>query len=125
MDSAWCFGAAVIAVHVAVPRPLSPFGLSPDAARHAEDAGRFFGEEALERARAIADGQVPFSAELHFGDPAEVIGSRAERLDVRMIVVGNRGLGRVDTLLLGSVSSAVMRRARCSVLVVRAEQMPV
>jgi nucleotide-binding universal stress UspA family protein len=39
------------------------------------------------------------------------------RADV--IVVGSRGLGAVQRLLLGSVSTAVVQRAPCSVLVVR------
>jgi nucleotide-binding universal stress UspA family protein len=35
------------------------------------------------------------------------------------VVVGSRGLGGIEQLLLGSVSRAVVGRASCSVLVVR------
>jgi nucleotide-binding universal stress UspA family protein len=47
-------------------------------------------------------------------DPAEALVAEAERLDASMIVVGNKrtqGLSRV----LGSVASAVVRKASCSV----------
>jgi hypothetical protein len=36
------------------------------------------------------------------------------------VVLGTRGLGGLDRLLLPSVSAAVVRRAPCSVLIVRA-----
>ena len=39
--------------------------------------------------------------------------------DVNLIVLGTRGLGGFDRLLLGSVSNGVVTHARCSVLVVR------
>jgi nucleotide-binding universal stress UspA family protein len=40
------------------------------------------------------------------------------RLDAATIVVGARGLSRVESVLLGSVSSAVAVHARCPVLIV-------
>lgn len=40
-----------------------------------------------------------------------------ERVD--LVVVGTRGIGGFEKLLLGSVSSGVVKRAPCSVLVVR------
>jgi nucleotide-binding universal stress UspA family protein len=59
------------------------------------------------------------ATELHFGDPAAVICRRAEELGADLLVLGSRGLGMLDRLLLGSVNSAVVQRAPCSVLVVR------
>ena len=53
------------------------------------------------------------------GDPATTICRRAVELGVELIVVGSRGLGTLDRLLVGSVSSAVVRDAHCSVLVLR------
>jgi nucleotide-binding universal stress UspA family protein len=51
------------------------------------------------------------------GDPGDVIVKAAE--DADLVVVGSRGLNPIQRLLLGSVSSKVVHRARCDVLVVR------
>jgi nucleotide-binding universal stress UspA family protein len=39
--------------------------------------------------------------------------------DADLVVVGSRGLNPIQRLLLGSVSSKVVHRAECDVLVVR------
>ena len=51
------------------------------------------------------------------GDPAKVLLAAIE-LGVDLIVVGSRGYGPMRRVLLGSVSSALMRGARCPVIVV-------
>jgi nucleotide-binding universal stress UspA family protein len=51
------------------------------------------------------------------GDPGDVILSTAK--DADLVVVGSRGLNPFQRLLLGSVSSKVVHRAECDVLVVR------
>lgn len=51
-----------------------------------------------------------------FGDPASCIVEVAVARRSGLIAMGSRGLGRLGGLLLGSVSSAVSRRAPCSVL---------
>lgn len=52
------------------------------------------------------------------GRPAEVILDVADALDGTLIVMGNRGRGRIAAALLGSVSTAVVSRAAGPVLVV-------
>ena len=99
------------------------FGLAfPSTARLPEllDAERAHAESALGDAatRAEAAG-VRFRTHLTTGDPAERICAYAEEIDARLIAIGTRGYGTVASLLLGSVSNAVIRNARCPVLVVR------
>src|SRR5688572_403085 len=53
------------------------------------------------------------------GDPKQVLLREAERFDTDCIFVGAKGHSRVERFLIGSVSSAVVARARCSVEVVR------
>ena len=54
-----------------------------------------------------------------FGEPAEVILQIAERRDVDLIVMGRRGLGNLDRLLLGSVAHKVSNLAACTCATVR------
>jgi len=69
-------------------------------------------------ARAEAAG-VSIRTLLVAGDPAHEICDRARELDARLIAVGTRGYGSVASLLLGSVSNAVIRQAPCPVMVIR------
>jgi nucleotide-binding universal stress UspA family protein len=52
------------------------------------------------------------------GQPAEEILHLAEQRAVDHIVIGSRGRGRIASAILGSVSSEVVRSARCPVVVV-------
>jgi nucleotide-binding universal stress UspA family protein len=69
---------------------------------------------------AVAAG---FSAEgrIAHGKPWRSICEVAEQLDVAAIVVGARGLSRIKSALLGSVSSAVVTHAKRPVLVVASD----
>jgi nucleotide-binding universal stress UspA family protein len=51
------------------------------------------------------------------GDPGDVIVAAAK--DADLAIVGSRGLNPLQRLLMGSVSSKVVHRAECDVLVVR------
>jgi nucleotide-binding universal stress UspA family protein len=55
-----------------------------------------------------------------FGRPAREIVAYASRHGIDMIVVGTHGRRGVSRAVLGSVSAAVVRRARCPVLTVPA-----
>jgi len=52
------------------------------------------------------------------GDPAEAILSAAKELRADAIVMGRRGRGRLEGLLLGSVSQKVVSLAPCAVITV-------
>lgn len=64
--------------------------------------------------------------ELHhlvrLGDPRQILLEASA--DATLLVVGTRGLGPLRNLLLGSVSSAMVKHARCPVAVVRPEPDP-
>lgn len=71
-------------------------------------------EQVVQDAASRVRGRVDVSTAAIDGDPAEALVAEAKRLDARMIVVGSvhtQGLSRI----LGSVASAVVRSATCSV----------
>ncbi|MGE3537602.1 MAG: universal stress protein [Candidatus Tectimicrobiota bacterium] len=53
------------------------------------------------------------------GDPKNVLPAEAEQWGADCLVVGARGLSRIERFVIGSVSIAVAARAHCSVEVVR------
>jgi nucleotide-binding universal stress UspA family protein len=53
------------------------------------------------------------------GDPKHVLLDEAEAWHADCIVVGAKGIGRIERFLLGSVSSSLAARAHCSVEVIR------
>jgi nucleotide-binding universal stress UspA family protein len=110
-------GARLTVLHVATP-VVSSFDWPRGHARAAR-AARLEGERLLEDARGAVAG-TPVATEIHIGDPADVICRRAADLGADLVVVGSRGLGGIERLVVGSVSGAVIRCAPCSVLVVRA-----
>jgi len=56
------------------------------------------------------------------GSPKQVIVEEAESWGADLIVMGSRGLGTWNRLLLGSVSNSVVHHANCSVEIVRRPQ---
>ena len=52
------------------------------------------------------------------GEPAEGVVWAAEKLGADLVIVGTHGRGAVGRLFVGSVATAVLHRAPCSVLVV-------
>jgi nucleotide-binding universal stress UspA family protein len=84
-------------------------------------AERRHAERVLDDAAAQAEAAgVPAETLLVTGDPAEQLCKLARERNARLVAVGTRGHSSVRSLLLGSVSGAVIRRAPCPVLVVAA-----
>lgn len=76
-------------------------------------------EAALSTLRA-GEGKNPgLASEIIHGSAKEIIIDHAKQWGADLIVIGSRGLGALDRFLLGSVSSAVVHHAPCSVEVVR------
>jgi len=63
-----------------------------------------------------ADSEIRYEHRLIVGDPASAIVRLAEDENADLIVVGTHGRTGLKRLLMGSVTEAVVRRAKCPVL---------
>jgi len=79
-------------------------------------AGREMVEGAADKARAQG---LSVTTDVLEGPPAEAILGMAEAESFDLIVMGSRGLGQFQGLLMGSVSDRVLHHARIPVLIVR------
>lgn len=73
-------------------------------------------EEELARAVSTLDADIDASGTLLDGDPRELLARESGELD--LLVVGSRGYGPLRAVLLGSVSSALVRSAQSPLVVV-------
>jgi len=115
------------ALTVAVVRPDSAEAPPPDLERLFP-----IGEESRPlgvvlddlRDRAVAAGASAFDATVLRGDTVDLLVGALERGRFDLAVVGSRGLTPGRRIFLGSVSSALVDRAPCPVLVVRPHRRP-
>jgi nucleotide-binding universal stress UspA family protein len=118
------FGADLTLIHVAAAEPAfvgyepGPAVVRDDLAHQLRDEHRKL--QAMEK--IPADRGVKTKALLVRGYPAEKILSEAERLNAELIVLGSHGHGMLFHLVAGSVAEAVLKKARCPVLVVPARK---
>jgi nucleotide-binding universal stress UspA family protein len=125
VDGSECADAAVEAVaqrtwsddvEVLLLTALTSSGLPNDAAESARARVRELQERAEERLRSAGLRVSSATAE---GNPRIVIVDEVERWGATSVFLGTRGASHFARSPLGSVSAAVVARARCSVEVVR------
>lgn len=115
----------VSAVEYPMMLAADPFiGSSADCYDRIETEGHRLAKEFLDESAArlkalFSDASLDVSAQVIDGAPARVIVEEAENWKADLIVVGSHGYGFWSRALLGSVSSAIVHHAPCSVLVVR------
>ena len=98
------------------PWPANYFEVMQKPAR---EAARTVSDNAMRKLEKGSDKTLKIGREVIGGPASQVIVEEAERWGADLIVMGSRGLGAWNRLLLGSVSSAVVHHAKCSVEVVR------
>ncbi len=119
VDLAKRIGAAELQlVNVQEPAEESQtHGLARDAIRqHRETLAIATGTAA----KAMADAAgVPCAFEWHFGDPAEVVVNVAISMQCALVVMGSRGAGAIQNLLLGSVAQKALHLSSVPVTLVK------
>lgn len=116
----------ITAAEMPVPVGMEPWAVSPDYFEELDKSVRKAAQTVLDSAlvklRTTEDKTLKVSSEIIPGPPRQVIVDEAEKWGADLIVMGSRGLGAWNRLLLGSVSSAVVHHAKCSVEIVRTPQ---
>jgi nucleotide-binding universal stress UspA family protein len=107
------FGGSLRVIGVATPVPATGAGA---AAQAGAEAGPDF-QTQLNDAVAGLPPELRALAVFERGDPVQKLLEAAE-MGVDLLLLGSRGFGPVMRLLIGSVSSRVIREAPCPVLVV-------
>ncbi len=116
----------ITAAEMPVPVGMEPWAASPDyfveLDKSVRKAAQTVMDNALLKLSTIEDKTLKLSSEIIQGPPRQVIVEEAERWGADLILMGSRGLGAWNRLLLGSVSTAVVHHAKCSVEIVRMPQ---
>jgi nucleotide-binding universal stress UspA family protein len=117
---------AITAAEIPMVLGMEPWAVLPEYFENLEkavcDAADGVIQSALAKLQAIEDKSLKISGEVIQGSPKQVIVEEAERWNADLVVIGSRGLGAWNRLLLGSISNSVVHHANCSVEIVRRPQ---
>ncbi len=110
-------------LHVAAPPAFKSYGAGERQDRE-ETAAELREEHRLvqEATDSMRDAGIQAKGLMVPGSPAKAILEEADRLDADLIILGSHGFGAVFKMLLGSISSAVLKKSRRPVLIVPADQ---
>lgn len=120
MQLAGALGVGVRLLYVFPAASVELIGMAGMSREDIEHAAGTSGERVFDLVRTGLGSEVRDHVEYAtaFGDPAEEIIVYTEKHPDALVVIGRRGLSRMKTLLLGSVSDKVMRYAGCPVTVI-------
>jgi nucleotide-binding universal stress UspA family protein len=96
---------------------MQTHGLAREAIReHREKLAR---EASAGAHTAVEQSGVPFTFDWQFGDPAQIIARTARESGCSLIIMGTRGAGPIENLLLGSVAYKTLHIAALPVTLVK------
>ena len=113
---------ARLTIVTAVPPTPAYAQLTAGGAAVLSDTSQLMGEAGVRMTKQVAalPDDLSIVSVVSAGSPAQVILERLHEGRHDLLVMGTRGLGRVGSALLGSVSQHVLHEAEVPVLVVRA-----
>ncbi len=116
LDMAKKYGAELLVLSIARP-PEPPEDVETEAMLENAE-GHYEKQFATMKQRAAAEG-VRAEFKVAVGHPAEQIIYHADDNGIDLIIMGHRGKGFFERLMLGSISKQVVHYANCAVLIVR------
>lgn len=120
-------GAEVALIHVhheSAQVPVNEFYLSTDILEtimeKQDDAIKEHSEKIITKnSKFFEDQGVKVEEIIVHGDPADEVCDYAEQNDFDLIIVADKGQGKVERFLLGSTSNKIVRHSNVSVMVVK------
>ncbi|MDE0826284.1 MAG: universal stress protein [Akkermansiaceae bacterium] len=118
------FGATLHLVHVVEPEPTySAYGFTPEefpAIHVFQKEARSRAESALNEKRKTLSGDLKVETHLLEGNPKNALLEFGTEVEADVMVLGSHGHGVVASMLLGSVTEGLVRKAEIPVLVIPA-----
>ncbi|MFZ5645743.1 MAG: universal stress protein [Bacillota bacterium] len=124
-NMAEAFGSELVLLHVMqLPLPMEVLnpskGSSGEIYNQIKERIEKFGKRVLDNSSGGLEGlNINYSQKAVWGDPSKEILKEAGEGRYDLIIIGSRGLDDMESWLMGSVSSRVVRRSRCPVMVIR------
>ncbi|XP_059453723.1 uncharacterized protein LOC132184202 [Corylus avellana] len=101
-------------------RMYCPVSATPELTNSVQENHKKLTMAFLEKAKEIcASCGVKAETITEVGDPSTAICDAVQKFDISLLVLGERGLGKIKRALLGSVSNYCVQNAKCPVLVVK------
>ncbi|KAM0962582.1 hypothetical protein ACFX13_022105 [Malus domestica] len=88
------------------PTIMKKYGVTPDA-------------ETIDIADTATQKEVTVVMKIYWGDAREKILEAIDKTPLSFLVIGNRGLGKLKRVIMGSVSNHIVNNASCPVTVVK------
>ena len=76
-------------------------------------------KKAVQQAKSMIPKDIPVEELYEVGSPGPVLLNMAEDNGIDLVVMGSRGLGPLKGIFMGSVSSYMVSRSKCPVLIVK------
>ena len=113
------YGSKIVLFHVIVS-PVYAYGIEGTIVLEPDERLTADGRNILKikRDQAMKEG-IEVESKLVEGHPSEKIVIEANEGSYDLVVMGSRGLGRVKSFLLGSISDRVSHYSECPVLIVK------
>ncbi len=120
VDLAQSFGVGIRLFYVFPAASVEIIGMAGMSRADIDQAAQAAAQKAFDQTRqALGEaGGVTIEQETSMGDPAEEVIRYTEDTPGVMVVIGRRGLSRMKSLMMGSVSDKVIRHAQTPVLVI-------
>ncbi|HLR86247.1 MAG TPA: universal stress protein [Wenzhouxiangella sp.] len=121
VDMASSLGASVRLFYVFPSASVEVIGMAAGMSRADIDTtAQTAAQRAFDKARAVLDDDLPvdLQEETSIGDPADEIVRYTEDSPDIMVIMGRRGLSRMKSLVLGSVSDKVSRHTKSPIMII-------